>query len=214
MAVIREDYLFPIYCDNAIPVNDEKNFYATGQDIIDTIEDYDVYVHKAGDTMTGDLILEGGSVGVITNRIDTNNDQGLRITLQQEDWLLLSETLGVLYAYKPLLIDTIHGRTGTTVSFANDRIVDVQDPVDDQDAVTKKYLQDRIQELQGIITELEEEINALFPTVERGMWMYDAINTFPNDGHYVTLDVNDAIDSDFNNTRKPIVTGKQWGIVH
>ena len=37
MAVIKDNYLFPIYCDNAIPIDGEKNFHATGADIADTV---------------------------------------------------------------------------------------------------------------------------------------------------------------------------------
>ena len=186
MAVIKNDYLFPIYCENAELFEGEKNFHATGADIVDTLEDADLYVHIVGDTMTGDLIMEGAGTGIVTNRIDTNNSNGLHITLQNDDWLQLNETVGVLYAYKPLLIDTIHGRTGTKVSFANDRIVDVEDPIDDLDVVNKRYLEEQVQSLTNKIVELEEELETIAPTIERGEWNYSS-NEVPASGEYTLL---------------------------
>jgi len=55
MAVIKNNYFFPIYCPDANPVNGEKNFSATGQDIVDTVGESDLYVKKTGDEMTGSL---------------------------------------------------------------------------------------------------------------------------------------------------------------
>ena len=208
MAVIKNNYLFPIYCDNAIPINGEKNFHATGQDIVDTIEDCDLFVKKAGDTMTGDLIMSGTSVGLITNRIDTNNNAGIRLSIEGDQHLHLIS--GFVRSYKPLQTDIILGRSGNVISCSNDRLSDVQDPVEDQDAVTKKYLQDRILELQEEIIELEEEINALFPTVIRGTWMYEEFNNIPPKGHYALLDNNDAKTNDFLSVSAVLISEEDY----
>ena len=58
MTVIKNNYLFPIYCPDAELIDGERNFYATGQDIIDTMGDADVYVQKSGDDMTGALVFK------------------------------------------------------------------------------------------------------------------------------------------------------------
>ena len=72
MAVIKENYLFPIYCVDADPIDNEKNFYATGTDIVDTLQNADLYVKKTGDDMTGHLNFVKSSDNQAHLRIKTN----------------------------------------------------------------------------------------------------------------------------------------------
>ena len=209
MTVIKDNYLFPIYCDNAVPINGEKNFHATGSDIVDTVEFADIFVKKSGDEMTGDLIMEGSDVGIISNRIDTNNADPLTISLEGDTYLWLGSDYVV--SYKPIETDVIGGRTAPEISCSTSRLTDVKDPELDQDAVTKKYLQDRILELQTEIIELEEEINALFPTVQRGFWMYNEFSAYPKLGEYTILDSGDNPDGDFEDAASIVVSNQDYG---
>ena len=52
------------------------------------------------------------------------------------------------------------------------RINKVADPQDIYDAVNKKYIDDKVSFLQGEIVDLEEEIEAIIPSVERGAWKF------------------------------------------
>jgi len=166
--VIKSNFLFPIYCPDADPSAnfEEQNFYATGDDIIATIAGDDSYVKKTGDTMSGTLTMQTGAY-VITDVVDTNGAEfSLKVNGTQHLFLTSSSNASM----QPLAVDQIGGLSGTTVSFTGNRITNLVDPTNQQDAVTKHHLDNELTLIQSEITDLEEEIDAIAPSVERGVW--------------------------------------------
>ena len=62
--------------------------------------------------------------------------------------------------------------------------------VEDNEAVTKKYIDDKALYLQNEIIELEEEIDAIAPSVERGRWSFTAVGTVAQPGQFTMYDAD------------------------
>ena len=69
--------------------------------------------------------------------------------------------------------DNMEGQLDMEGEGGRNKIVNLADPTEDFDAATKKYVDDNDQKLQNEIIELEEEIEALAPTLERGSWRFN-----------------------------------------
>lgn len=255
MAVIKDNYLFPIYCDNAIPINGEKNFHATGADIVDTIEDCDLFVKKAGDTMTGNLVMDTadieldngylvfevkGDLAYVTdpnNRFakivsrapkntsdgttDTSSAFGIRVELDE------GNTFKNQFAVNNRDGDIVKVTSGTgpSVQFGTNftenkdgwddpkyegsvTIKGIPTPAFDNPeptiAVNKEYVDTRDDLLRQDIIELEQEINAIAPSVEYGTWRWlNAVgaNNPPEAGTFFLLDTT-------TNPGNPTITTK------
>ena len=192
--VIKSNYLFPIYCPDADASQnfEEKNFYATGDDIIATVAGDDAYVKKTGDSMSGILTMNTGAY-VITDVIDTNAAE-FSLNVNGTQHLLLTSSSNV--SLQPLAVDQIGGLSGNTVSFAGNRLTNLVDPSDQQDAVTKQHLDDEITTIQLEITELEEEIDAIAPSIERGVWKM-GVGSVPSVNRFNLLTGTNAGQTDF-----------------
>ena len=68
------------------------------------------------------------------------------------------------------------------------RINKVADPQDIYDAVNKKYIDDKASFLQGEIVDLEEEIEAIIPSVERGAWKFVSAGAVTGPGIFTAYD--------------------------
>ena len=102
-----------------------------------------LYVKKAGDTMTGDLLLQ-----------DNDGDPA-----------------------------------------------EYTDATDPSTAVNKKYVDEQDEILQQEIIELEEEIDAIAPSLQRGEWEFDMSKTNPDPGYYYLIadvDGNAALTDQYN----------------
>ena len=62
--------------------------------------------------------------------------------------------------------------------------------IEDEDLITKKYVDDTKDFLQNEIIELEEEIEAIAPSVERGKWTFTAVGTVANPGQFTMYDAD------------------------
>jgi len=60
--------------------------------------------------------------------------------------------------------------------------------IEDEDLITKKYVDDTKEFLQNEIIELEEEIDAIAPSVERGKWTFTAVGTVGQPGQFTMYD--------------------------
>ena len=60
--------------------------------------------------------------------------------------------------------------------------------IEDEDLITKKYVDDAKEFLQNEIIELEEEIDAIAPSVERGRWSFTAVGTVGQPGQFTMYD--------------------------
>ena len=71
-----------------------------------------------------------------------------------------------------------------------DRVILKTEGVEDNEAVTKKYIDDVARHLQDEIVELEEEIDAIAPSVERGKWSFTAVGTVAQPGQFTMYDAD------------------------
>ena len=60
--------------------------------------------------------------------------------------------------------------------------------VEDDEVVTKKYIDDKASFLQGEIVDLEEEIEAIIPSVERGAWKFASAGAVTGPGIFTAYD--------------------------
>ena len=73
--------------------------------------------------------------------------------------------------------DNMEGQLDMQGEGGRNKIVNLADPTEDYDASTKKYIDDKEEKLQNEIIELEEEIEALAPTLERGTWRFNPVGS-------------------------------------
>ena len=126
------------------------------------------FVEVEGDTMTGDLIVKAD---VHTNRVDT------RIVDSGENSNLVLKHNGTTKVYVG----------GSEVTIVQPLQLNTEG-TDDDHAVTKKYIDDTKDYLQQEIIELEEEIEAIAPSVERGKWTFTAVGTVGQPGQFTMYD--------------------------
>ena len=77
----------------------------------------------------------------------------------------------------PIKVGEIQEKNVGTGVQITDRVILKTEGVEDDEAVTKKYIDDVARHLQDEIVELEEEIDAIAPSVERGKWSFTAVGT-------------------------------------
>ena len=227
MAVIKNNYLFPIYCPDAeLNVAGEKNFYANGDDIVDTMANADVYVQKIGDDMTGPLyfkkdddtshfsIIPRNSAG---DSYDTNlvNHRGnLRLRTVPSDDPYDSEYKTHIMLSRP--------DAGHDVGDGNDILVKTQVSflatpsenhhaankyyVDDTNTLLKEDLEEQIEILNAQVIELEEEINSIAAAVVRGKWTNNSNDTVPGDTEYVLIKEDGTVTDNFQLAVKVLIS--------
>jgi hypothetical protein len=215
MAVIKENYLFPIYAPDAPPVYGEQNFHANGLDIVDTLEDADLYVKNIGDSMTGPLtflidekllsIVPGSAESIICSY----NDSWLRLGSSPDDTETeFSEHIEIGREQHTVGTDDLDAQT--RISFLatptiNHHATNKQ-YVDDADETNKELLEAEVEDLNKKIIELEEELNSIAPTLTRGKWTYNPDDSIPGSGEYVLFDQSNSTTAAFGNATKIIIS--------
>jgi len=137
---------------------------------------------KGGDSMEGPLVMQAqdGADGRATNKVKTlgvfSNSDGSALRLgTTRDRVYVGHNDTSFNG--PIKVDEIQEKnTGKGVEFA-DRVILKTEGVEDDEAVTKKYIDDAARLLQNEIVELEEEIDALAPTMERGSWRFNPVGS-------------------------------------
>ena len=89
---------------------------------------------------------------------------------------------------------------------------DIKDSTHEKHIVDKKYVNAQDEKLQLEITELEEEINAIAPTVQRGTWAYNANaivpNTAPGDGNFYLQEDGSTVVTDYPSANRVFLSKK------
>ena len=218
MTVIKNNYLFPIYCPDAELIDGERNFYATGQDIIDTMGDADVYVQKSGDEMTGPLVFKHDinidaseprtqfSIRPNSSGFDTafyiHNSGTLRLRSTASD-----DTSGFT---THIQINRATHNVGSTPVSPKTHVDFLRTPTDIHHAANKYYvdftseelkidLEQQIGDLTDDVVDLAQELNAISASIVRGKWMYQESGTVPDEGNYLMVTENGDPTNDFRN---------------
>ena len=197
----------------------------------------DEYVKKAGDTMTGDLVMNGADIEIDNGNLEfeTKGDTDYVETVNNRFAKIVSRapkdfTDNGQANYKSgfgIKVDLTEGSTsknrfivgnqhGDIVKVSSGKAAQVEfgttgfnpDPdrngvsegitilgiptpdfvkSPDDIAVNKGYVDARDEILQQEIIELEEEIDAIAPSTQRGEWHFDKNKSFPDPGDYYLL---------------------------
>ena len=88
----------------------------------------------------------------------------------------------------------------------------IEDTDIEQQIVNKRFLDEKVDRLQLEINELEEEINAIAPTVQRGTWAYNANaivpNTAPGDGNFYLQEDGSTVVTDYPSANRVFLSKK------
>ena len=156
------------------------------------------YVKKDGDTMTGDLIMEDAKIQFNTDDLNTpyidfrrpngefvrainfaNNDEvssslgGYDINLAGFTSYNRLRLTGRNSANNPVMFEARADGTMEffyNVDFNDKRVTNLGEPVNKGDGTNKEYVDEGDEELRQDIFELKEEINAIAPSIEYGVW--------------------------------------------
>ena len=215
MTVIKDNWLLPIYVPTATNA-DGQNFHARGSDIADTVDNSRLFVRKAGDEMTGNLVIKGARFYFKNTEgedffyiVQQNNDE-CRVNIPGGKTLkLVGFKDGELK--QVLRIESKKKDEGEMDVFLGHLIY----PEKSRDAANKQYVDDvanttkdeiaeDISDVNDRLVELEEEINAIAEAVIRGTWEYNdsSTATAPGEGEYVLFDDSDVVSNDFRDTAK------------
>ena len=102
----------------------------------------------------------------------------------------------------------------TNLSLDGNKITNLSQPTNDNDAANKQYVDDRDELLRQDIIELEEEIDAIAPSVEYGTWAWQnpqSIGDPPADGTFHLLNASSASTNDYINTRYIAIHDNEYG---
>ena len=156
--------------------------------------DGDGFVKKeGGDSMEGPLVMltQKGEDSRSTNKVQTlgvysNSDSSsLRLgTTRDRVYIGHNETS----FNGPIKVGEIQEKDAGQGIEVADRVILKTEGVEDDEAVTKKYIDDATRYLQNEIIELEEEIDAIVPSVERGTWMFNLGGLAGNQGQLTMYD--------------------------
>ena len=76
-------------------------------------------------------------------------------------------------------------KVSNTLTMSDNKLTGLPEAVDDSDAVPLVQLLDNVSTLQNEIVELEEEIDAIAPSVERGQFISTTYSNAPRDGEFM-----------------------------
>ena len=158
--------------------------------------DLEGYVRKeGGDSMQGPLSIrpQDGANGRETSKIQTlgvfSNSEGsaLRLGTTRDRVYVGHNDVSI---NGPLKVDEIQEKNAGGGIEITDRVILKTEGVEDDEVVTKKYIDDKTRHLQDEIVELEEEIDAIAPSVERGKWGFTAVGTVAQPGQFTMYDAD------------------------
>ena len=154
---------------------------------------------KGGDTMEGPLLIIGGRNAdadglestVIALNIDSGQNSSLNLKHNGSTKVYIGENQTSIQGDIKL-----NSGSGTVVKSNVQDLLNISEreiaylgqSIEDKDLVTKKYVDDAKDFLQNEIIELEEEIEAIAPSVERGKWMFTAVGTVGQPGQFTMYD--------------------------
>ena len=150
---------------------------------------------EGGDSMEGPLTMlaQDGADGRATKKIETlgvfSNSDGSALRLgTTRDRVYVGHNDTSFNG--PIKVGEVQEKNaGTGIEFA-DRVILKTEGAEDDEAVTKKYIDDMARHLQDEIVELEEEIDAIAPSVERGKWSFTAVGTVAQSGQFTMYDAD------------------------
>ena len=150
---------------------------------------------QGGDSMEGPLTIlaQDSADGRATKRVETlgvfSNSDGSALRLgTTRDRVYVGHNDTSFNG--PIKVGEVQEKNaGTGIEFAN-RVILKTEGAEDDEAVTKKYIDDMARHLQDEIVELEEEIDAIAPSVERGRWSFTAVGTVAQPGQFTMYDAD------------------------
>jgi len=162
--------------------------------------DFDGFVKKeGGDSMQGPLVIQAQDPtnGRATNKVQTlgvfSNSEGsaLRLGTTRDRVYVGHNDVSINGPVKVGEIQEKNNGDGIKVSnnltMSDNKLTGLPEAVDDSDAVPLVQLQENVDILQNEIIELEEEINAIAPSVERGQFISTAYSNAPRDGEFMLV---------------------------
>ena len=179
------------------------------------------YVRKeGGDSMEGPLTIEGPRKAgddptkpylvssIKTLNIDNAQNSGLHLRHSGSSKVYIGSD-DVAFAsnikFNRAQPTIIKNNTQDLISVGTNEIQYLGISVEDNDIITKKYVDD-------IAIELEEEINAIAPTVQRGTWAYNANaivpNTAPGDGNFYLQEDGSTVVTDYPSANRVFLSKK------
>ena len=179
------------------------------------------YVRKeGGDSMEGPLTIEGPRKAgddptkpylvssIKTLNIDNAQNSGLHLRHSGSSKVYIGSD-DVAFAsnikFNRAQPTIIKNNTQDLISVGTNEIQYLGISVEDNDIITKKYVDD-------IAIELEEEINAIAPTVQRGTWAYNAsaivANTAPGDGNFYLQEDGSTVVTDYPSANRVFLSKK------
>ena len=160
----------------------------------------DQYVRKVGgDTMEGPLVISGkrsagddadkpyheSSVKVLN--VDNTQNSSLRLRHNGStkvyvggDDISIASDIKFNRAAGTVIATSVQD----VLKFGTNEIAYLGETIEDDDLVTKKYVDETDEELRQDIIELEQEIDSIAPSVERGEWQYSDTGLATNSGSY------------------------------
>ena len=167
--------------------------------------------NKVLSSSTGDkLVLDGLATAFATYPADKAVIRDLNNNIHLPNSNALLKYINGLQVTAPAVITEaviVDGEAGADGDLAGLLNVYRKDEIDEQQE--KQDIQ--IEENKQDIIELEEEIDAIAPTFDRGQWDYEAPSNplgSPAEGTYFTLNENEVISNDFANTAEIIFHNK------
>ena len=166
-----------------------------------TVEDLDDrYVNeKGGDTMEGQLIINGprkagddvdnpnlvSSLKVLS--IDNAQNSSLQLRHSGNAKVYIGDTdisIASNIKFNRAAGSVVKSNVQDLLNISSEEIAYLGRSIEDEDLITKKYVDDTKEFLQNEIIELEEEIDAIAPSTERGTWAYNPVGNVSLPGAY------------------------------
>ena len=154
---------------------------------------------KGGDTMEGQLIINGprkagddvdnpklvSSLKVLS--IDNAQNSSLQLRHSGNAKVYVGDTdisVASDIKFNRAVGSVVKSNVQDLLDIGNQEIAYLGRSIEDEDLITKKYVDDTKDFLQNEIIELEEEIEAIAPSTERGTWSYNPVGNVAAPGAY------------------------------
>ena len=154
---------------------------------------------KGGDTMEGQLIINGprkagddvdnpnlvSSVKVLS--IDNAQNSSLQLRHSGNAKVYVGDTdlsIASDIKFNRAAGSVVRTNVQDILNIGSEEIAYLGRSIEDEDLITKKYVDDTKDFLQNEIIELEEEIEAIAPSTERGTWAYNPVGNVSIPGSY------------------------------
>ena len=155
---------------------------------------------KGGDTMEGQLIINGprkagddvdnpdlvSSLKVLN--IDNAQNSALQLRHSGNAKVYIGDTdvsIASDIKFNRSQPSVVRTNVQELLEISDQEIAYLGRSIEDEDLITKKYVDDIETTLQNGIIELEEEINAIAPSVERGQFISTTYSNAPRDGEFM-----------------------------